>query len=268
MNGQPAMQPELRQAPRWTARLDECRPEAPPAAAAWLAEPGLLTERLRACCNGQTGLTVVSEADAPLAAQDAEVLQAAGNAAFVREIELTCDGRPWVFAQTLIPQATLAHQRWLSVARPRRARRTPRRRARARARAARVRAPRRRRSLSTIAHCATARTHRRHSGRAAPGSRSRATASWCRKCSCPKRTRERAPTARRSGLQARSGSRIRCATRSARSAGRCASTPSSCACTSQSGSGCCSGRRCGDSGSRATAGPIREFSSSSSPASS
>ena len=42
------------------------------------------------------------------------MLQASGNAAFVREIELTCDGRPWVFAQTLIPQATLARQRWLS----------------------------------------------------------------------------------------------------------------------------------------------------------
>jgi chorismate--pyruvate lyase len=32
----------------------------------------------------------------------------------VREVELTCDGRPWVFAQTLIPLATLARQRWLS----------------------------------------------------------------------------------------------------------------------------------------------------------
>ena len=32
----------------------------------------------------------------------------------MREIELTCDGRAWVFAQTLIPQATLARHRWLS----------------------------------------------------------------------------------------------------------------------------------------------------------
>jgi chorismate--pyruvate lyase len=113
MNGQPAMQSDLRQAPPWTARLDECRPEAPPAAAAWLAEPGLLTERLRACCAGQAGLSVVAEAEAPLSAHDAALLRASGNA-FVREIELTCDGRPWVFAQTLIPQATLAQQRWLA----------------------------------------------------------------------------------------------------------------------------------------------------------
>ncbi len=32
----------------------------------------------------------------------------------MREIELTCDGRPWVFAQTLVPQATLARHAWLS----------------------------------------------------------------------------------------------------------------------------------------------------------
>ena len=114
MNGQPATQSEARQAPHWTARLDECRPEAPLAAAAWLSEPGLLTERLRACCDGKPGLSVISEAEAPLAAHDAAVLRVSGNAVFVREIELTCDGRPWVFAQTLIPQATLARQRWLS----------------------------------------------------------------------------------------------------------------------------------------------------------
>jgi chorismate lyase len=114
MNGQPAAKPDVRPVPRWTERLEEFAPAAPKAAAAWLAETGLLTERLRACCGGQTGLTVISEAEAPLASDDAAVLLISGNAAFVREIELTCDGRPWVFAQTLIPQATLARQRWLS----------------------------------------------------------------------------------------------------------------------------------------------------------
>lgn len=114
MNGQPAPRSDTRLAPRWTARLDAFVPGAPPAAGAWLAETGLLTERLRACCGGQPGLTVISEAEAPLEGDDAAVLQASGDAAFVREIELTCDGRPWVFAQTLVPQATLARQGWLS----------------------------------------------------------------------------------------------------------------------------------------------------------
>jgi chorismate--pyruvate lyase len=114
MNGQPAAKTDARPAPRWTERLGEFAPAAPAAAESWLAETGLLTERLRHCCEGQAGLTVISEAVAPLAQSDAVVLQASGSAAFVREIELTCDGRAWVFAQTLIPLATLARQRWLS----------------------------------------------------------------------------------------------------------------------------------------------------------
>ena len=114
MNGQTAAKSDTQSEPRWTERLDEFAPAAPPAAAAWLREPGLLTERLRACCDGETGLSVILEAQASLATQDAAVLQASGNVVFVREIELTCEGRPWVFAQTLIPQATLTRQRWLS----------------------------------------------------------------------------------------------------------------------------------------------------------
>ncbi len=114
MNGNPATRSDSQPAPRWTGTLDDWIPAAPRAAAAWLREPGLLTERLRACCDGETGLVIVSEAEAALAGEDAELLRAAGDSAFVREIELTCNDRPWVFAQTLVPQATLARQRWLA----------------------------------------------------------------------------------------------------------------------------------------------------------
>ena len=113
MNGQPAARTDARPAPRWTERLAEFAPAPPAAAAAWLAEPGLLTERLRACCEGTTGLRIITQSEAPLASNDAAVLRTTDAAAFVREIELTCDGRPWVFAQTLVPQATLGRQRWL-----------------------------------------------------------------------------------------------------------------------------------------------------------
>jgi chorismate--pyruvate lyase len=114
MNGQTAARTDSRPAPRWTERLEEFAPAALPAASEWLREPGLLTERLRACCDGETGLSVISEAEAPISTHDAAVLKAPGNAAFIREIELTCNGRPWVFAQTLIPQVTLARQHWLA----------------------------------------------------------------------------------------------------------------------------------------------------------
>jgi chorismate--pyruvate lyase len=114
VNVQPACLPEQRPPPRWSERLEAFTPQADAAAAAWLREPGLLTVRLRACCRGQTGLIVIAASEAPLASEDTAVLRASGNAAFVREIELTCDGRPWVFAQTLVPLATLARQSWLS----------------------------------------------------------------------------------------------------------------------------------------------------------
>jgi len=113
MSLQPAMRTGLRPTPRWSERLEDFAPAAGVVAAAWLHEPGLLTDRLRACCDGQSGLAIVEQAEAPLSGADAALLGASGNAAFVREIELTCDGRPWVFAQTLIPLATLARQQWL-----------------------------------------------------------------------------------------------------------------------------------------------------------
>lgn len=111
---QPAAIHDERKLLRWSAGIADFTPAAPPAALAWLTEPGLLTERLRACCGGKQGLTVISEREAPLAAVESALLQSPGNAAFVREIELTCDGRPWVFAQSLIPLATLARHGWLS----------------------------------------------------------------------------------------------------------------------------------------------------------
>jgi chorismate--pyruvate lyase len=114
VNGQPATRAETPRDTRWTRALEELLPAARPDIAAWLREPGLLTERLRACCDGLPGLRVIREGEAPLVAADAALLRAPSNPAFVREIELTCDGIPWVFAQTLVPQATLERHRWLA----------------------------------------------------------------------------------------------------------------------------------------------------------
>ena len=100
-------------APRWTQ--DPAALEAGAAVREWLTEPGLLTERVRRGCAGAFGLRVVDERHGLLAPLDAEALQVQDLSAFVREVELTCDGAARVFAQTLVPAATLAAEPWLAL---------------------------------------------------------------------------------------------------------------------------------------------------------
>jgi chorismate--pyruvate lyase len=78
-----------------------------------LTEPGLLTERVRLRCADGFGLRIVDERHGLLAPDDAAALEVADLSAFVREIELTCHAAAWVFAQTLVPAATLSAQPWL-----------------------------------------------------------------------------------------------------------------------------------------------------------
>ena len=98
---------------RWTRSLASLRPD--PEAEGWLTEPGLLTERVRRHCSGEFGLRVVDERLDVLSAADAAALGVSDLSAFVREIELTCDEAPYVFAQTLVPAATLAAEPWLAL---------------------------------------------------------------------------------------------------------------------------------------------------------
>jgi len=98
---------------RWTR--DAGALHADPDVLGWLTEPGLLTERVRSHCGGEFGLRVVDERHDVVLPADAEALGVADLSAFIREIELTCDGRAHVFAQTLVPAATLAAEPWLAL---------------------------------------------------------------------------------------------------------------------------------------------------------
>lgn len=97
--------------PRWVT--DATTLGAPASAQSWLTEPGLLTERVRSHCLDAFGLCIVDERHGLLTPDDADALEVTDLSAFIREIELTCDGRAWVFAQTLVPAATLSAQPWL-----------------------------------------------------------------------------------------------------------------------------------------------------------
>jgi chorismate--pyruvate lyase len=100
-------------APRWTP--DPAALEADRVVLGWLTEPGLLTERVRRGCDGEFGLRVVDERHDLLDPADAGALGVQDLSTFVREVELTCDGAARVFAQTLVPAATLAAEPWLAL---------------------------------------------------------------------------------------------------------------------------------------------------------
>jgi chorismate--pyruvate lyase len=104
---------DTRDATRWTTDAD--RLGAPATILSWLTEPGLLTERVRLGCGGEFGLRIVEQRHGLLAPEDAMALGVADLSAFFREVELTCDARAVVFAQTLVPDATLAAEPWLAL---------------------------------------------------------------------------------------------------------------------------------------------------------
>lgn len=66
----------------------------------WLNTPGLLTQRIREAAGDGFAMHVLRE-------------QRIGDEQ-IREIDMSCDGRVWMFAQTRIPAATLAQQPWLA----------------------------------------------------------------------------------------------------------------------------------------------------------
>jgi len=74
----------------------------------WLTEPDSLTRRLQLTCDGRFEVQVVSQGRARPLMNEARAL-GMGHAAcgFIRQVRLLCDGRPWVFARSVIPARTL-----------------------------------------------------------------------------------------------------------------------------------------------------------------
>ncbi len=78
----------------------------PSAVRGWLADPGSLTSRVMACCAGRFRVLVVDQGWALPMHSEARLLGST-RIALSREVLLLCDGRPWVFARTLIPADSL-----------------------------------------------------------------------------------------------------------------------------------------------------------------
>jgi len=94
-------------------RLDDCLVRAPLELHAWLAEPGLLTARVRKACGGATRFTLLRLEPAPLQPALARRMGVTDAGCLLREIEFACGGSRWIFAQSVFPDSTIRQHPWL-----------------------------------------------------------------------------------------------------------------------------------------------------------
>jgi chorismate lyase len=94
--------------------LDECLDRAPRELHPWLAEPGLLTARVRRACAGETRFRLLRVVPAPLAAGLAQRMGVADTGCVLREIEFACGDTRWIFAQSVFPDSTVLQHPWLA----------------------------------------------------------------------------------------------------------------------------------------------------------
>jgi chorismate--pyruvate lyase len=91
----------------------DCRERMPESLLPWLAEPGLLTARVRAACGAAARLHLLRLEPAPLDLALARRLVVDDATCLLREIEFTCGARRWIFAQSVLPRSTVEQHPWL-----------------------------------------------------------------------------------------------------------------------------------------------------------
>jgi len=80
----------------------------PPDLSNWLLDPESLTLRLQQLCPGRFEVRIVSQQRGRPALNEAQALgMRRGSHALIRQVQLLCGGRPWVFARTVIPVNSL-----------------------------------------------------------------------------------------------------------------------------------------------------------------
>ncbi|MDH5424643.1 MAG: chorismate lyase [Gammaproteobacteria bacterium] len=92
----------------WRNRAQSFYTDLSPEIAGWLFDPSSLTARLVKHCAGQFSVRVLSESYAcPHLGEHRLLGMANRETALIREVYLLCDGRPLVYARTIIPVSTL-----------------------------------------------------------------------------------------------------------------------------------------------------------------
>ncbi|MCG8668577.1 MAG: chorismate lyase [Pseudomonadales bacterium] len=75
----------------------------------WLFDPGSLTKKLVLASNGDFRVEVLRQYHGPITVEEQLALASEARCLpFIREVQLICNGEPWVFARTVIPRVTEA----------------------------------------------------------------------------------------------------------------------------------------------------------------
>jgi chorismate--pyruvate lyase len=89
------------------APLSGCETRAPQSLLPWLAEPGLLTARVRAACGEAMSLRMLRLERASLALPLRDRLCVEDAYCLLREVEISCGASRWIFAQSVFPATTV-----------------------------------------------------------------------------------------------------------------------------------------------------------------
>lgn len=94
--------------PTWHAPRRVLRSAVPAPLWDWLLDPSSLTRRLQRACPGGFRVEVLDQhRELPMLSEARVLGVRPGRQVLVREVRLLCRDRPWVFARTVIPNATL-----------------------------------------------------------------------------------------------------------------------------------------------------------------
>lgn len=97
----------------WTT-LDRVEARVPPALRSWLAEPGLLTARIRELCGDRMRFHMLAPLREIQLSDELEArLGGRDHGGLVREIEFRCRDERIVYAQTVLPGSTVRAHPWL-----------------------------------------------------------------------------------------------------------------------------------------------------------
>lgn len=93
---------------RWKPNRHFLRTAIPRPLDSWLLDTASLTLRLQQLCTGEFRVRVLSQVTGRPWLDEARALDMKPDAlAIIRQVQLLCDGKPWVYARTIIPLTSL-----------------------------------------------------------------------------------------------------------------------------------------------------------------